>query len=75
MIPDFHGDWISEQPTVEARSSSARLAVRIQLHEGVKRSDALRLLRKVVLSLEEGHTADVPLAASFGCCNERVETA
>jgi len=75
MVLDGHADLISEGPALDRRTSGADLAVRIQIHEGVRRSDALRLLRKTILMLEEMCDEDVPLEASFGCCTKVVNGA
>ena len=52
MRPDEDGDWLCSGITDELRKSEKNLAVRIQIHEGTKHEDAVRLLEKMLAWLQ-----------------------
>lgn len=48
MIPDKDNDCLTSCLTEDLRFSGKELAVRIQIHEGTKRGDAIRLIAKAL---------------------------
>lgn len=50
---DKDNDWICLSETYELRRSPKELAVRVFIHEGTKRKDALRLLEKIYAMIKQ----------------------
>lgn len=50
---DKDNDWICLSETCELRRSPKELAVRVFIHEGTERKDALRLLEKIRAKIQQ----------------------
>lgn len=58
---DKDDDWICLGETYELRRSPKELAVRVFIHEGTERKDALRLLEKIYVVLREKEKKEQPM--------------
>jgi hypothetical protein len=58
MIPDQSGDYIVMCETEELRHSPSDLAVRVQIHKGTQKVDAIRILTKTIEWLSESQLLD-----------------